>query len=311
MLSPNYPAPTDHAMLINVFGESRSGWEALVSAQAGIATHVQARQAGFSDRQIAYRLSSRKWQRMHRGVYATFTGGPPRAARLWAALLWAGEGAVLSHETALEVAELTDEQSQQIHVTVPRRRRPAQGKPMPGVVVHRSDRARSLAQAPWELPRTPVEDTVLDLAAATRTFDDAYAWVSRALASWQVPARTLRQAVDRRTRFPRRAWFIDALDDAAEGVHSRIESRYVRDVERAHGLPAGESYGVAVEFDGIASHRDLNLAVGDVDAFRFDLIAVTTGACGSAAIVAAALCRNGWPGKPHPCRKASCVLRAS
>ena len=85
-------------MFMNVHGESRSDWEALVSAQAGIATHVQARQAGFSDRQITYRLSSGKWQRVHRGVYATCTGPLPRAARLWAALLWAGEGAVLSHE---------------------------------------------------------------------------------------------------------------------------------------------------------------------------------------------------------------------
>jgi Transcriptional regulator, AbiEi antitoxin len=298
-------------MFMIVYGESRSDWEALVSAQAGIATHVQARQAGFSDRQITYRLSSGKWQRVHRGVYATCAGPLPRAARLWAALLWAGEGAVLSHETALEVAELTDEQGLQIHVTVPRRRRPAQGKPMPGVVVHRSDRARSVAHAPWQLPRTPVEDTVLDLAAATRTFDDAYAWISRALAGWQVPALTLRRAIGARTRFPHRAWFIDALDDAGQGVHSRIESRYVRDVERAHGLPTAGSYGVAVEFDGFEARRDLGLATRDVATLRVDLLAVTTGACASAVTVGAAMRGSGWPGEPHPCRKASCVLRGA
>jgi hypothetical protein len=270
-------------------------------------THAQARESGLTDRQISYRLSSGKWRRVHRGVYATFTGRVPRAAQLWAALLWAGEGAVLSHETALEVAGLTDEAGPEIHVTVPRRRRPAQGTPMPGVVVHRSDRARSLVSAPAQPPRTPVEDAVLDLAAATRAFDDAYAWVAQALADWQVPARTLRQALGTRTRFPRRGWLIDALDDAAEGSTARIESRYLRDVLRAHGLAAAADYGVAVEFAGIAARRDR--PGGDARALRFGLVAVTAGACASAARVAAALREHGWPGQPHPCRRTGCVLR--
>jgi predicted transcriptional regulator of viral defense system len=271
-------------------------------------THAQAREHGLTDRQISYRLSTGKWQRVHRGVYATFTGQVPRAARLWAALLWAGEGAVLSHQTALEVAGLTGGEDPAIHVTVPRRRRPAQGTPMPGVVVHRSDRARSVA-APARLPRTPVEDTILDVAATTRAFDDAYAWMARALTDWHVPARALRQALATRTRFPRRAWLIDALDDAVAGSTARTESRYNRDVVRAHGLPAPESYGVAVEFAGIATRRDR--PVRDARTFRFDPVAVTAGACASAALAAAALREHGWPGRPRPCRRTSCVLRVS
>ena len=36
-------------------------------------------------------------------------------------------------------------------------------------------------QPPWQLPRTSVEDTVLDLVSAARNFDDAYGWISAAV----------------------------------------------------------------------------------------------------------------------------------
>lgn len=45
---------------------------------------------------------------IHPGVYATFTGQVGRQARMWAALLYAGEGARLSHETAAELTGLAD-----------------------------------------------------------------------------------------------------------------------------------------------------------------------------------------------------------
>ena len=36
-------------------------------------------------------------------------------------------------------------------------------------------------QPPGQLPRTAVEDTVLDLIATARSFDDAYGWISAAI----------------------------------------------------------------------------------------------------------------------------------
>jgi hypothetical protein len=38
---------------------------------------------------------------------------------------------------------------------------------------------------------------------------------------------------------------------------------------------------------------------------------VTERACETAALVAAALRRNGWSGTSRPCRRAGCTLRAS
>jgi hypothetical protein len=95
-------------------------WLILLNAQGGIIDRTQAKQAGFSDRQIWHRLRSGRWQHVHEGVYATFTGALPREARLWAALRRAGEGAMLSHETAAEVHGLIDRPAgQTVHVTVP------------------------------------------------------------------------------------------------------------------------------------------------------------------------------------------------
>src|SRR5215475_2487162 len=83
--------------------------------QAGIVTRKQAINAGMSSPAIAWKLRAREWRQVYRGVYATFTGGLPRKARLWAAVLYAGDGAVLSHESAGELQGLVDKPGDLIH----------------------------------------------------------------------------------------------------------------------------------------------------------------------------------------------------
>jgi hypothetical protein len=61
-----------------------------------------------------------------------------------------------------------------IHVTVPLSRRPTQHRPTRGIVIHRSNQSQQLFLGPFKLPRTRIEDTVLDLVAAAPTFDHAY-----------------------------------------------------------------------------------------------------------------------------------------
>jgi hypothetical protein len=107
-------------------GNAARYWLIVLRVQAGIADRDQAMRAGFSRRQIAHRLSTGVWQHVHPGVYATFSGPLSRGARLWAAVRWAGEGAMVSHQTAAEVQEIIDKPSgHSIHITVPHRRRPA------------------------------------------------------------------------------------------------------------------------------------------------------------------------------------------
>jgi hypothetical protein len=315
-------------------------WMALLSIQHGIVDRDQALRAGFTRRQIEYRLSSGTWRSVYQGIYVTFSGPLPRGARLWAAIRWAGDGAMVSHQTAAEVHGIIDKPiGGIIHVTVPRHRRPAQHKPIPGIVVHRSDQSQAQFVGPFNLPRTRVEDTVLDLVAAASTFEQAYSWISRAVSRKLVTVSGLQAALASRHRVRWRNWLNEALADASDGVHSSLERRYVRDVERAHGLPRSQhqarrqfdgkvqyrdnwyaDYKVVVEVDGPAYHQNervqldkdrdnVNLALDDVKTHRFGPVGVTERACETAALVAATLQRGGWQGFPHPCRRPGCSVR--
>jgi hypothetical protein len=310
----------------------------LLSVQAGIVDRGQAIDVGFSWDQISYRLRSGTWQRVHPGVYATFTGPLPRKARLWAAVRCAGDGAMVSHETAAEMHGMIDQPASAIHVTVPLSRRPARDRPLRGIVIHRSNQSRQQFLGPFNLPRTRIEDTVLDLVAAAPTFDHAYTWISRAVSRKLVSVAALRAALTERRRIRWRGWLIDALEDADHGVYSSLERRYARDVERAHGLPRSEHqahrlldgkvqyrdnwyprYRVVVEIDGPDYHQNervqldkdrdnRNLALDDVKTHRFGPVGVTERACQSAALIAVTLQRNGWAGVPRPCRRPGCAI---
>jgi len=58
-------------------------------------------------------------QQLFRGVYAVFTGPATRETWLWAAVLCAVRGAVLSHQTAAELHGLMDSRTDTIYITSP------------------------------------------------------------------------------------------------------------------------------------------------------------------------------------------------
>jgi predicted transcriptional regulator of viral defense system len=310
-----------------------------LTPQAELLTHYQERiirrrqliDAGQSSSSVQRRLKSGEWRRVGEGVYATFTGKSTREAELWTAVLRAGPGAVLSHETAAELHGFA-KHGLKIHVTVPAGRRPARRRPFRGVIIHRARVVRlDKPQAPWLLPRTSVEDTVLDLVDVAKTFDGAYSWICDALGEQKTALVHLREALTRRKRIRWRVWLTDALADCAEGINSALERRYARDVERAHRLPKAarqvkrrtgsgniyldnlyEDYDLCVELDGVATHPDkdrwkdtkrdnANIAAYNTRTLRFGWIQVTEERCVSAQMVASALRNNGWQGQIHPC----------
>lgn len=209
-------------------------WLDLLDRQAGIVTRVQAMSYGLNDKAVDWRVRSARWRALHRGVYATFSGVPGRDAELWAAVLCAGAGAALSHHTAAELAGLADGPSSAIHITVPHDRHP---EPIRGALVHRSDRIAQATHPAQLPPRTRVEETVIDLTQISASRDDACAWLSRAVGRRLTTAMRLQSALDSRPKVRWRAELGGILADIAAGVHSLLEHRYIRDVERAHGLP--------------------------------------------------------------------------
>src|SRR5215472_12972255 len=90
----------------NMSAKSPAELRKTASRQAGIITRKQAIKAAMSARAVDWKVRTGEWQRVHAGVYATFTGALPRLAQLWAAVLYAGEGAMLSHESAGELQGL-------------------------------------------------------------------------------------------------------------------------------------------------------------------------------------------------------------
>jgi len=315
-------------------------WLRLLQSQSGVVSRHQAVDAGITESAIDWRLRSGHWQRLHRGVYATFTGVPARQARLWAAALRAGPGSVLSHETAAEIHKLIDKPRSRIHVSVPAEQHPARRQAIRGVVVHRGRALVAEWMPPWQLPRTSVEDTVLDLIAAARTFDDAYGWISAAVGRQLTTPQLLGKALAGRSRMRWRGWVAAALEDAGDGVHSPLERRYVLGVERPHGLPAArrqarrrhgsglryldnlyEAYGLCVELDGAAAHpaegrwrdtrRDNANFVQGARTLRYGWPDVTEHRCRTAAEVGAILREQGWTGTVRCCGPACAAAAAA
>lgn len=305
--------------------DAQREWFWLTGEQHGVVAKRQVDDVGIGRGSLDHRLRSGKWRRLHRGVYAAFTGELTREARLWAAVLRAGPGAVLSHETAAELQHLTDRPSLAIHITVPARRRPAQNKPIPGVVIHRSRHIRPQELPQWELPCTRIEDTVLDLAGAAATFEDAYDWISRAVSGQYTTVGLLRDAAGERKRMRWRKWLDGVLTDIAEGTYFHIEWHYRRDVEVAHGLPKGigqagrvidgekhlkevsyDDHALCVELDGRICPGDGRVAK-DVRTLHFGHVDVTELACRTAALVAAALNGADWASAPCSCRRPDCT----
>src|SRR5215471_2088106 len=197
----------------------------LAQIQHGVLSVSQARRGGFAATSVKSRLRSGRWQQLQRGVYATFTGVPSREALLWAAVLRAGPGALLSYHTAAELLRLVDLPTDPIHITIPYSRRVVAVR---GVRIHI---ARPDVQAghPTALPpRTRIEETVLDLTQAARNVDDACAWIARGLGRRLTTQLRLSDALAQRPHIRFRAELCEMLSDDLAGVNSALEYRYVK-----------------------------------------------------------------------------------
>src|SRR5215472_8397115 len=292
----------------------------LVRLQAGVVTRQQAIDSGLSVGAINSKVRFARWRSIYRGVYATFSGPIAREAQLWAAVLYAGKGAQLSHETAAELNRLSDRQSSSIHVSIPAARRV---RPVKGIVIHRSSHIDGGARFPrGVIPHTLTEETIIDLVIG---------WVTAGFGKRLTGEGPLRRTLSTRQKLRWRDRLDGIVAAAAGGAHSVLEFRYDRDVERAHRLPIAqrqvpftkpdgsrgfrdryyERYGLVVELDGKQAHpehqrgrdrrRDNDAAAGGGSTLRYDWDEVTRHAFATAAQVARSLRKRGWTGRLRPC----------
>ena len=140
----------------------------------------------------------------------------------------------------------------------------------------RGDVNRSVDERHWPW-RTTLEETILDISMSA-SVDETFALLGRAFQRRLTTEEALRGRLSLRARHPRRELLQLVLGDVAAGAESAMEIRYVRDVERAHGLPTGvrqfsprrDGYQlhdigyaeqrVLVELDGRLGHEGLGRA---------------------------------------------------
>ena len=110
----------------------------LAEGQQGLFTARQATQAGYDERSHPYHVKSGNWVKEHRGIYRlkNFPYSPDSQLSLWS--LWScnkkGETqGVYSHETALQIYNLSDLSPSKLHLTVPVNFR--RGSPIPDILV--------------------------------------------------------------------------------------------------------------------------------------------------------------------------------
>jgi hypothetical protein len=154
----------------------------LLARQAGVISRAQALAAGTSHTTIDHRVKARRWQPLYPGVYLATDQRPGSAdgrdgeVRVRAALLWAGEDALLCGRAAAWWYGMAAEPPPVVGVTVGRRRRLRR---RPGAEVIRRELAAQDRCVHRGLAVTAPALTVLE--AAVEIGDDGAAFLDDAL----------------------------------------------------------------------------------------------------------------------------------
>lgn len=213
----------------------------LLAQQRGVLSRRQARLTGLSAAAWQWRLDRGTWQAVLPGVVVGHSGAVTDEQRAWAALLYAGDGAALSADSALIEHGMQLDAPAVVHVAVPPDRivRPQRfaDDPAVRVLAHRVSGLDG-----W---RHPVrEPAVLRVVPAVL---HAGAWApSDRAAEWRMAAAVQQRLVrpaDLRTELvglltlPRRRLLLAVVDDVELGAHAGSELDFLRFL-RSHGLPA-------------------------------------------------------------------------
>lgn len=262
------------------------------------------------------------WQRIESGLLVVGAEEPSWLTLAWGGVLLGGDQSRLGLTAAAHLYGLLADPPAPISVWVPHGRPPARRFRWDFRQERSGVRLRSNSRPP---PRTTVEDTVLDLCDELER-DQMVGLVTEAVQS-RTTVRSLRRRLAERPRARHRRVLQDLLGDVAVGAESPLEVRYLRDVERAHGLPVGawqlvnaagdrhdvryDPFSTVVELDGRIGHdgagrfrdmrRDNRSVVSGRVTLRYGTADVLTRPCEVAWQVGGVLVDRGWAGLPVRC----------
>lgn len=308
---------------------SDNPWLPVAANQHGLISRGQLLDLKLTSSQARTNVTNGRWQRVHPGVYATFTGSLEPLHRVWAALLYAGPDAVACCATSLWLDGVINQAPGSVHVSIPESRRV---EPRPGVVPHRRralDRPATPVHPAASPPRIRIEESLLD-EWARRSETDAIGLILRATQRRLTTPARIAAALDARAVQPGRALIRDVLADVETGVTSPLELHYRRRVELAHSLPSGQRnlaeadsqghrryrdvtyrWRLVIELDGREAHprdeafrdlrRDNDVTITERTTLRYGWRDVVGEPCAVAAQVGLALKQRGWRGTIRPC----------
>jgi hypothetical protein len=260
----------------------------VASRQGGLVTWPQLERMGIEQWEILAWARDQYVQRILPGVYSVGHNAPSLTTDLWAAVLYAGPGAMLSHTTAGYWLGIVDAEPRVIHVSTPRQI----GSRSPIKVHGRRtlDRVRHR-----DIPTTSIPQTLIDLAAISdeRTVHRALAQLDYRRQLDLVAIQTLcghGKAGSRRLRVA-----LESFQPLLADTNGRLEEDFLLWCERAglplpklnvwlHGIKVDAYWpdrALVVELDGAANHaapsqmrrdrrNDLKLRAQGLAVLRYD-----------------------------------------
>jgi very-short-patch-repair endonuclease len=206
----------------------------MCTLQAGVLTFAAAC-LSMGEAAVRWRLSSGRWRRVCHGVIVTHCGPLSEEQRLWAAVLAAGDGAVLAGLTAARLDGLSGFDERRIHMLIPASRQVR--KALRDVAVHRSVLLGGGDVHPVRLPpRTRLARSLVDAASWSATDRLARAVLAAGVQQRLVRAADLSHVVEHRTRGSRLALMRATLADVAGGAEALSELDFC-DLVRRFRLP--------------------------------------------------------------------------
>ena len=302
----------------------------LLALQSGV---VSRRQLLDDARMQAYDLQRlvrrRDLVRVHDGVFVDHTGDLTWLQRAWVGvhLVWP---AALAHASAIRAADgpgRAGHDDSVIHLAVDRDRH---ARVPSGYRLHRISDFDDRVMWNTSPPRVRIEEALIDVAVRKPDDFGAIAVLADAIQARRTQAIRIREALDERTRVPRRDFLHGVLADLEHGTCSVLEHGYLTLVERPHGLPTArrqvrdsrrgpvyrdvvyDELDQLVELDGRMWHdsatqrdadldRDLDAALEQLATVRLGWGQVYGRPCETAARIGLLLSARGWLGRPTRC----------
>ncbi|MBM3666816.1 MAG: DUF559 domain-containing protein [Actinobacteria bacterium] len=243
----------------------------LARNQHGVISRAQLLELGLSGRAIKHRVTTGRLYSVHRGVYAVGRRELNRRGRWMAAVLSAGEGAVLSHRSAGELWGILPRGTGPPQLSVPG----SNGRRRRDVVVHRRPSLRPEDVTRRErIPVTVPACTLVDLAAEASRDGRGRALLERAVNEADrlglIDPERLREAVGEMPRRPGLGMLRGLLDVRTFVLTDSELERRLLPMARGAGLGLPETgarvngyrvdflwpeIGLVVETDGLRYHR--------------------------------------------------------